>query len=167
MSCTLSCLKYIYRNEPKLAERLAADAAIEKVSKNFHLELAQNNKHLFDLNLEDEEYGLVVNKPVFVNGLNGTKEYLDQLVSLEGVVPEIEREGSIETEGICGPVDLYSLSFDTERKLRIYICIYGLKNSTVAPRGLKLRDKARAHRWRCDGCNKMRTQTPCEHCGKE
>ena len=23
------------------------------------------------------------------------------------------------------------------------------------------------HKWLCDGCKKMRTQTPCEHCGKE
>ena len=23
-----------------------------------------------------------------------------------------------------------------------------------------------AHKFRCDGCGKMRTQTPCEHCGK-
>lgn len=22
------------------------------------------------------------------------------------------------------------------------------------------------HKWRCEGCGKMRTQTPCEHCGK-
>ena len=24
-----------------------------------------------------------------------------------------------------------------------------------------------AHKWECDACKKMRTQTPCEHCGKE
>ena len=23
------------------------------------------------------------------------------------------------------------------------------------------------HKWLCDSCRKMRTQTPCEHCGKE
>ena len=23
------------------------------------------------------------------------------------------------------------------------------------------------HKWLCDGCKRMRTQTPCEHCGKE
>ena len=23
------------------------------------------------------------------------------------------------------------------------------------------------HKWLCDGCKKMRTQSPCEHCGKE
>ena len=23
------------------------------------------------------------------------------------------------------------------------------------------------HSWRCDACNNMRTQSPCEHCGKE
>ena len=27
--------------------------------------------------------------------------------------------------------------------------------------------KSITHVWRCDECNKMRTQTPCEHCGKE
>ncbi len=24
-----------------------------------------------------------------------------------------------------------------------------------------------SHQWLCDGCKKMRTQSPCEHCGKE
>lgn len=24
-----------------------------------------------------------------------------------------------------------------------------------------------SHKWLCDGCGKMRSQTPCEHCGKE
>ena len=24
-----------------------------------------------------------------------------------------------------------------------------------------------SHKWLCDGCKKMRTQSPCEHCGKE
>lgn len=28
-------------------------------------------------------------------------------------------------------------------------------------------EKTTTHKWLCDGCNKMRTQTPCEHCGKE
>lgn len=26
---------------------------------------------------------------------------------------------------------------------------------------------AHAHQWRCDGCGNMRTQSPCEYCGKE
>ena len=24
-----------------------------------------------------------------------------------------------------------------------------------------------AHKWRCESCDNMRTQSPCEHCGKE
>ena len=27
--------------------------------------------------------------------------------------------------------------------------------------------KKATHSWRCDACNNMRTQSPCEHCGKE
>ena len=27
--------------------------------------------------------------------------------------------------------------------------------------------KVVVHKWRCDGCGNMRTQSPCEHCGKE
>ncbi|MBQ7767923.1 MAG: hypothetical protein IJ403_03460 [Oscillospiraceae bacterium] len=28
-------------------------------------------------------------------------------------------------------------------------------------------DSHATHIWRCDGCGKMRSQTPCEHCGKQ
>ena len=36
-----------------------------------------------------------------------------------------------------------------------------VKKSTNTPQTIS------THKWRCDGCEKMRTQTPCEHCGKE
>ena len=37
-----------------------------------------------------------------------------------------------------------------------------LRTAPTAP----MAPRATAHTWRCDDCGKMRTQTPCEHCGK-
>ena len=36
--------------------------------------------------------------------------------------------------------------------------------ATTTPAISAPRQKA-AHSWRCEACNRMRTQTPCEHCG--
>lgn len=31
----------------------------------------------------------------------------------------------------------------------------------------EVNNTTRSHQWLCNGCKKMRTQSPCEHCGKE
>ena len=42
-----------------------------------------------------------------------------------------------------------------------------IKNKEYGNKTTNTPQTASAHKWLCDGCKKMRTQTPCEHCGKE
>lgn len=133
--CVNFSLEYIYKNEPQLLQQVQMYKMIQKQV----LENAEKNKHLFELYIHDEDYGLVPNKPVFVAGFGGAKEYLSQLVNNEGVSPDIERLGSSEINGISGPVDLYLLSFSQGDQRQIFICNYGFNNSSVAPKGFEFK----------------------------
>jgi len=133
--CIKQSLDYVYQNEPKLKQQIQ----MYEAQKKFVAESAKKNQHLLDLHLNDEDYGLVLSKPVFVDGLSGAKIYLAQLVNSEGDDPKITRIASLMQDGITGLVDLYELTFGETEKLRIYICNYGNKNSTTAPVGLKFR----------------------------
>ncbi len=42
-----------------------------------------------------------------------------------------------------------------------------IKNKEYSNKTTNTPQTASTHKWLCDGCKKMRTQTPCEHCGKE
>ena len=42
-----------------------------------------------------------------------------------------------------------------------------IKNKEYGNKTTNTPQTASTHKWLCDGCKKMRTQTPCEHCGKE
>ena len=42
-----------------------------------------------------------------------------------------------------------------------------IKNKEYDNQTTNIPQAATTHKWLCDGCKKMRTQTPCEHCGKE
>lgn len=137
MNCINQSLEYIYKNEPELEKKIQMYESI----KNFVLENARKNQHLFDLHLKDDDYGLVSHKPIFVAGFDGAKAYLAQLVNMEGLSPMISRLGSVEINGISGAVDLYVLSFDNDQKLHIYVCNYGLTNSVVTPVGLRFKNQ--------------------------
>jgi len=42
-----------------------------------------------------------------------------------------------------------------------------IKNKEYGNKTINTPQTASTHKWLCDGCKKMRAQTPCEHCGKE
>jgi len=42
-----------------------------------------------------------------------------------------------------------------------------IKNKEYGNKTTNTPQTASTHKWLCDGCKKMRTQTPCEHCGIE
>ena len=42
-----------------------------------------------------------------------------------------------------------------------------IKNKEYGNKTTNTPQTTSTHKWLCDGCKKTRTQTPCEHCGKE
>lgn len=156
------CLGYIYENEPalkkttvsspwdsepqeggknglgdlaKLMEMIQAREAVNKQA----AETAEGNKEVENKYLDDPEYGLVQEKPVFVKGFGAHRDYLNRLRTESGANLEYSRLGSLSVEGIAGRVDEYSITpKDGTKGMAIYLCLYGSSNSTTAPKGLKL-----------------------------
>ena len=85
----------------------------------------------------DPDYGLVPEKPIFVNGFMGSHSYLSMLQTDKGELLRTERRGSTKAEGINGPVDIYDTFRVNDHSAygTIYICLYGNSNSNQAPKG--------------------------------
>ena len=91
--------------------------------------------------LNDPEYGLVPEKPVYVNGFEGQHLYLGRLKTAEGKRLRFSRQGSMRADGVDGLVDIYLATTNDlfHRPYgKIYLCLYGTENSERAPRGYSL-----------------------------
>ena len=88
----------------------------------------------------DTDYGLVPEKPIFVNGFMGSRMYLSMLKTDKGELLRNERRGSMRAEGIEGLVDIYDTFRLNDHSAygTIYICIYGNSTSDQAPKGYSL-----------------------------
>ena len=88
-------------------------------------------------NIDDPDYGLVPEKPIYVKGVNGSKEYLNSLLSLIGEGASWNRTGSIKVDNINGMVDIYEITIPTAPSRKtIYLNMYGTENSKTYPRGV-------------------------------
>lgn len=135
---------YIHEVEPEIMKADHTRFALKKQIE----EQAVQNAGIEKKHLEDPDWGLVPEKPVFVNGfsdingysreygLGGDKYYLSHLRTESGEPVKIKRTGSITLSGICGPVDIYQVTMPNNEELNIYICNYGKSLTPVAPRGL-------------------------------
>lgn len=137
LKCVTFSLSEIYRREPELKNRAEA---METVQKSVH-ENAQKNISIENVYLHDPEYGLVAEKPVFVDGFGRDKEYLSHLYTKDGTKLNFARVGSSEVNGIAGPVDLYRLLLpDNVEYLQVFVCNYGSTFKKIAPKGTRYVD---------------------------
>ena len=129
LKCVDQSLDIIYSHEPHLNKNAAINAMIaEDVAKNSEIQ---------DSYLNDEEYGLVKNKPIFVKGYGEDKKYLYHLRAEDGTRLGFYRIGSLAVEGISGLVDAYQLLLPDQSVYKaIFICNYGARSHTIAPKGL-------------------------------
>ena len=131
--CVDNSLAIVYSYEPELKQ-------IVDMMNLFESNVAQNaekNKSIENLYINDPDYGLVPEKPVFVNGFGSDEGYLSHLAAADGSRIEFQRIGSLEIEGIAGPVDIYSLlSPDKKEYMKIYMSVYGTGAYCRIPRGL-------------------------------
>lgn len=89
-----------------------------------------------NMNLDDPEYGLVVSKPIYVKGINGSDMYLSKLKSSLGENLVWNRRGSTSAAGINGMIDIYDSTLPSGKAYKtIYINMYGSDNSTKIPKG--------------------------------
>lgn len=137
-------IAYIHEVDPEIK---SADLARFRLNKQIEKQAVQNAS-IEKKYLEDPDWGLVPEKPVFVNGFSningysreygfgGDKYYLSHLRTESGEPVKIARLGSSIMLGICGAVDIYQVTLPNDEELTIYICNYGNSLTPAAPRGL-------------------------------
>ena len=90
-------------------------------------------------NLDDAEYGLVPEKPIYTNGVSGSNVYLERLTTTLGEKLSWERQGSMSVDGINGMIDIYEGYLPSGKRYKtLYVNMCGTANSTTAPKGFKL-----------------------------
>lgn len=129
------CVAFVYQHDPRIQQR----DEFQEFQQNLVQSNASQNVTAETAHLDDADYGLVPEKPVFVAGFPGTHAYLDALCLSDGTRPTFNRTGSMNVPGIEGPVDVYEVMAGGRVVGRIFICLYGSANSTRAPRGFVLR----------------------------
>lgn len=88
-------------------------------------------------------YGLTPENPVYVQGIEGEKQYLRSLRSVYGQNLAWNRQGSMKAEGVSAPVDVFDGYLPTgERYSTVYMCMYGNENSRQAPAGFSYASEA-------------------------
>ena len=92
-----------------------------------------------DKYLNDPEYGLVKEKPVYTCNVRGSDEYLAGLLSEKGQKLQWKRRGSVYVEELGDQIDIYDSWLPSgEAYKTVYVDMYGTKNSTKAPKGFKI-----------------------------
>lgn len=98
----------------------------------------RENRAAQDKYLNDPEYGLVKEKPVYTCDVRGSEEYLAGLLAENGQKLKWKRRGSVYVEKLGDQIDVYDSWLPSGKAYKtIYIDMYGTKNSTKAPNGFK------------------------------
>lgn len=98
--------------------------------------IAKNNATAQTQNLDDPQYGLVPEKPIYAKSVAGSEQYLGKLRTETGERITWNRRGSTSVSGVNGMIDIYDC-FAPGGKVygTIYINMYGTQNSNIAPAG--------------------------------
>lgn len=131
----------IYQNEPEIKKRDVSAENFSLFLQAFQEKSAKSNESIEKKYIDDPDYGLVAGKPIFVKGIGDDRRYLDRLLTSEEKPIKYIRKCSIETIGITGPVDMYSiLNDDGSEYGKIYLCVYGSTTPSSAPKGYSLKN---------------------------
>lgn len=130
--CVKKSLNIIYQHEPELCKK-----ALEIEAYKIYIEESSKiNMKIQDMFISDSEYGLVISKPIFVNGFGMDEEYLSHLASSTGEEMTFKRMGSSNVNGIAGAVDIYHTFLSNEKFYKeLFVCVYGTRNTKDVPEG--------------------------------
>lgn len=97
-------------------------------------------------NEDDEDFGLVPEKPIYTSAfrsIDGEESYLNRLLTVKGEKFEFRRRGSTSVVGINGIIDIYDIYLlSGEFYKTIYMNMYGATSSTSAPKGFMFASEA-------------------------
>lgn len=87
--------------------------------------------------INDEDYGKVLNKPIYVNGYKGSENFLKDLRSIDGNGFKHKRKGSIALNS--GSTDIYEIeNKSSHEKSMIFINLYSNNKNYYPPKGFIL-----------------------------
>lgn len=102
--------------------------------------------------INDDDYGLIAEKPIQTFRIAGSKQYLESLRTEEGKPVTWERKCSLSIEGINGMIDMYCLFSEGAQIATIYLDMYGQKQSKVPPKGFVLEEVVLTERHPKNAC---------------
>lgn len=98
---------------------------------------AESNKGIQNQHVNESDFGLVPEKPIYTKGIDEQKKYLQSLQTIDGRQIKWERRGSLSVADIHGMIDIYEISLlSGEPHSIIYMNMYGTENSSGVPHGL-------------------------------
>ena len=139
-----SVMTYIFMNMMNNDFEIKSDEDLEMigiVSTGFaeNEESSEENEVHQTESLDDAEYGLVPEKPIYTNGVSGSNAYLERLTTTLGEKLSWERQGSMSVDGINGMIDIYEGYLPSGKRYKtLFVNMYGTANSTTAPKGFRL-----------------------------
>lgn len=151
----------------KMTPDEALNAILQVQAKNMVEAMEANSKTQPD-NEGDADFGLVPEKPIFtlaLKSVDGEKEYLGKLYTLNGEKIKYNRRGSTSANGINGMIDIYDTYLPSGQPYKtIYINMYGAKCSMRAPAGFSFEGIKNTT---CPKCNHALPKDSefCQFCG--
>lgn len=125
----------------KMTPDEALNAILQVQAKNT-VEAMEANSKAQPNNENDADFGLVPQKPIFtlaLKSVEGEKEYLEKLYTVNGEKIKYNRRGSTSVNGINGMIDIYETYLPSGQPYKtIYINMYGARTSSKAPAGFTM-----------------------------
>ncbi len=98
--------------------------------------IALQNDKIANQHIEDADYGLVKEKPIYTDGAAGSDRYLAYLLSIDGENLTWNRVNVHKVEGVDGLVDEYQSRLPSGKVYKSVFCnLYANATSVVIPKG--------------------------------
>lgn len=118
-------------NENFVIVKLLADSFKERTK------FKEINNLKITQNIHDDDYGKVVNKPIYINGFKRSAKFMRSLRFENDDILKYERKGSIQSDS--GNVDVYEIvNENTHEKDILYMNLYSSNNEYYPPKGYRL-----------------------------
>ena len=97
--------------------------------------LAVQNTDIQDASVEDPDYGICMEKPIYTNGPEDTDSFLNSLKSTLGESLVWEKQETLDVDGVAGKVIVYSSSLPSGKSYKtLYVNEHGINAERKIPK---------------------------------
>ena len=157
-------------DEPCIVDMSPQDAlkTILQVQAENTIKAMEQNSLTQPDNESDADFGLIPEKPIFTlatKSVDGEREYLDKLYSINGEKLSYKRRGSLSVDSISGMIDIYDTFLPSGQLYKtIFINMYGAKKSSKVPVGFSTNSAVMQNRHAPEESSSVKTKY-CSCCG--